>query len=504
VSPGPTSSTPTRRLAEQGDLLARRYRLLRPLPGPPDAVADLWQATDEVLARPVAVRILATRNKQALAFLQAAARSAAVATRPLTRVYDAAVEPCHDRPSLTYVVSEWIDGEPLADVLAAGPLPVAEALNLAVQVTAALVDVHAAGGVHGRLHPGNILITPDGDLRLTDTEVAAALHGTRRASTTTEGPDRTAPSDASPADDVRDLSALLYAMVTGRWPDRVSDQPARGLPPAPRNDHGVCRPRQVRAGVPRALDATVVRALDASRRSGPPLDTAAALLVALETAARGVHRQARQAQSRRPPRPRLLRRLGPRTGLAALLVVLGTTSFSLGLSLGEVPPPGGLPVAPAALRDPGAPGPVDLATAVVRVQDPSGTPHEDAPDQVGNAYDADPSTAWVTQRYPTERFGGRQPGVGLLVDLGAPTALSEVAVALTRAGTGLELRAADALGADPTVLPVVARDDGGARVVELGVPPGTSARYWLIWITRLPPDGDQYRAGIDELRLLRR
>ena len=84
-----------------------------------------------------------------------------------------------------------------------------------------------------------------------------------------------------------------------------------------------------------------------------------------------------------------------------------------------------------------------------------------------------------------------------------PTALSEVDVDLTRAGAELQLRATDAVGADESSLPVVARDAGGQRVARLAVPAGTTARYWLVWITRLPPDSGQFRAGINELRFVR-
>ena len=71
------------------------------------------------------------------------------------------------------------------------------------------------------------------------------------------------------------------------------------------------------------------------------------------------------------------------------------------------------------------------------------------------------------------------------------------------AGADLEVRAGNALGTDERSLPVVGSDRGGRGVVRVAVPPGTRARYWLVWITRLPADGGQFRAGVDELRLLR-
>ena len=475
-------------LIRPGDVLARRYRLQRPLPAPAGAASVLWQAHDEVLARPVAVKLLPARDRRASAFLEAATRVGVVQARPLTRVYDAAVEPRSSRPSLAYVIREWVEGRDLTALLADGPLEPAEAVDLAVQGAEALVELHAAGAVHGALHPGNALVTADGRLRLTDTGVAAALHD----------------GSPGPADDVRALGALLYALLTARWPGDTLDQPARGLSWAPSSEHGVFSPRQVRAGLSRALDALVVGTLHPGRPGGPaPLTDAPALLAALEAVARDVHRDAPPGAPRDPGR---LRRSAPWAAVGAVLLLVGIVAYSLGLSVGEVPPvDDGLSATPSATAPvaPGAPGPIDLTGVPVRDFDPYGRPPQEQPDQVVNAHDGEPSTAWATDLYRTDRFGGLKPGVGLLVDLSVPTALSEVDVDLTRAGAELQLRAADAVGTDESSLPVVARDASGQRVARLAVPAGTTARYWLVWITRLPPDSGQFRAGIKELRFVR-
>ncbi len=507
MSPGPTSPTPTPArgdservaLAPQpadeaplvgvGEVLAQRYRLERPMSVPAGSASVLWRAHDEVLARPVAVKLLPARDRRATGFLEAATRAGMVQARPLTRVYDAAVEPRSSRPSLTYVIREWVEGQDLTALLAGGPLEPAEAVDLAVQGAEALVELHAAGAVHGALHPGNALVTADGRLRLTDSGVSAVLRD----------------GAPGPADDVRALGTLLYAMLTARWPEDTLDQPARGLPGAPRNEHGVCSPRQVRAGLSRALDGVVVRTLHPERPGGlPPLTDAPALLAALEAVARAVHRD---AQPQAPQGPGRLRRAAPWVAVAAVLLLVGVIAYSLGLSVGEVPPVdqglgrASTSGAPAAL---GAPGPIDLTSVPVRDFDPYARPPQEQPDQVVNAHDGEPSTSWATDLYRTDQFGGLKPGVGLLVDLGVPTALAEVDVDLTRAGADLELRAADAVGADEKSLPVVARDANRKGVATLAVPQGTTARYWLVWITRLPPDGGQFRAGINELRFVRR
>lgn len=483
-----------RPLLEQGDRVAGRYVLEQLLPTSGDSPAEAWRAVDLVLARPVTVKALPAGHPAAGPLLAAAAGAGTPRSRTPTRVYDAATQARPHGPAVAYVIGEWVDGSSLPEALAAGPLPAGSAVQLAVQGAEALVALHAAGVVHGRLHPGNVLVDRGGRLRLSDPGLAAALHGTD--SGLPAGP-------GEQARDVRDLLAVLYAMVTGRWPDAVTEQPARGLPAAPRTETGVCSPRQVRAGVPPALDAVVARGLDPGPRDTPLL-TAPALLTALRAAADEVGREEQAPVGPRPPGR--LRRAAPLLAAAGLIGAVGAVAFSFGLSVGEVPPlDEGLTAGSSAPASPGAPArtAVDLSRVRVRDFDPHGRPAQEKPDQVVNATDGETSTAWPTDLYRTERFGGLKPGVGLLLDLRSPTALSEVDVDLTTPGTSLEVRAGDDLGVDEGSLRIVATDDGRRGVARIGVPEGTRARYWLVWITRLPADGGQFRAGIDELRLLR-
>ncbi len=484
-------------LVGPGDVLAHRYRLVDPVPGPAGALASVWRAEDEVLARSVAVKAFPGRHAVTDDVLDAAARAGAADARALPRTYDAARELRPERSSVAYVDHRVGRRHP------AGRGAVGRTAAAARRRRARDRGRRGPGPAARRRRgarpgpPGQRAARRRGGLRLTDAEVAAALAD--------EPP-------AAPEDDVRDLAAVLYAMLTARWPERATAQPGRGLRPAPTSEQGLSAPRQVRAGVPRALDGVVVRALHPERMSGQgPLRTAGALRDALEGAARDLPREPAPGSAVLAPERGPGRRAAPYAVVLALLVVLGITGYSLGLSVGEVPPVDeGLPAvppasAPASPGAPGAPGPVDLTTVSVRDYDPYGSPPSEKPDQVVNAFDGEPSTAWSTDLYTTDRFGGLKPGVGLLVDLGAPTPLSEVQVDLTTAGAALELRVGDTVGGDEGSLPVVASDDGAGRgVVRLAVPEGTAGRYCLLWITRLPPDGGQYRAGIDELRLVRR
>ena len=497
-----------------GDVLAGRYRLDGLVSQ--GSVSSLWRATDEVLARPVAIKVALAAGPGAAeadsAFLRAAGRAGTLAHPGLARVYDAALEDWRGQGrrahvDVAYVVSEWVDGRPLQEVLADGPLSVTAAAAMAVQAAEAVATAHAAGLVHGHLHPGNVLLTSDGRVKITDTATAVALRAP-------SGPPRT------PDDDTQDLAALLYAALTGRWPAAVTATPGCGLPDAPTSGQEPCSPRQVRAGVPRALDAVVSRGLDVGHRAGPvPLTSAAAFAAAVANASpvagdpqesigpdrlRGVLRW----------RPRLtprLRRFMPLILVVALLLAVGATTFAIGRAVGALPGRSSDGEALAAATPSASPGagsgglkPLDLAAAPVSVRDydPQGDQTE-SHSTVVNSFDKDPSTAWVTSRYQSDRFGGLKSGVGLLVDLGRPVTVRRVEVALTASGADLELRAADVAGtaADP-LPPVVATTSNSASATPsvLSPPRGTTARYWVVWITKLPADpGGGYREGISEL-----
>ena len=331
-SPGavPTLAEPFR----AGDLLAGRYRLAEPVGGAGNTV--LWRAVDEVLARPVAVKLLPAGGPggrdAAQPFLDAAVRAGALGHPGLVRVYDAGLEtPAGATGEVAYVISEWVDGSPLPDVLADGPLDAVAATDLLRQAADALSAAHARGVAHGRLHPGNVFVTGSGRLRVTDVAVGASVHAPDDAADVT--------SDAVRAD-TRDLAAVLYALLTGRWPSAATPQPACGLPSAPAERQESSRPyspRQVRAGVPRALDLVVSRGLDPARHPElPVLATPAALADAAEQAAE----QSRETHRRRatdPGPPSQLRRSVPWLVAGAVVAAIGTGGWLLGLAVGELP-----------------------------------------------------------------------------------------------------------------------------------------------------------------------
>jgi len=488
-----------------GDLLAGRYLLL-------DVVADdgpavLWRANDEILARPVAVKVIPTPTKKmkdaAAPFLEAAVRTCAVNHTGLARVYDATLELRPGRGNdVAFVISEWVDGEPLDQHLVrVGALAPLDAADVVRQAGDALVAAHAGGLLHGRLHPRNVLITPAGRVRVTDAAVAAALHGEPVAGLANREGVRT---------DTRDLAAVLYALVTARWPE-LTGLPGGSLPPAPTTDGQLLSARQVRAGVPRALDNVITRGLTPSKLiTQPPLVTPAALADAAEGSVVESRLAAKAALApTAASQPSRLRKHWPLLAAAGAVLLSAAVGWGLGLAAGDLPREANAVdaiVSPTEAPKPGSKpiAALDLSRVAVRDFDPAGDGQEN-PDQVRNAVDGFPNTAWSTSRYKSERFGGIKGGVGLLLDLGTVRTLKGVEVGFSASGAKVELRTSEFAppagknAADSLRLEAAALD--GKQVASLRPRDGIRGRYLLIWITSLPRDGDGFRVGVSELRI---
>lgn len=477
---------------QAGDLLAGRYALVDPVAASGDAV--LWRAQDEVLARQVAVRLLPAGTKAARAaaepFLEAAARASQVSHAGLVRVLDAGVE---ERPGragdVAYLVREWVDGDPLDEHLAeVGALSALDATDVLRQVADALTAAHRDGLVHGRVHPGNVLVCPNGRVRLTDAGVAVALHG---------GDD-----EPGVAADTRDAAAVLYALLTCRWPVSATPQPAGKLPAAPVAHGKPLATHQVKAGVPLALDRVVTRGLLPERVPAlPALVTPGALADAADQAT-AAERQERAVPAGPKP-PSWVRRHAARLAVAGVLLAAALVGWFAGLAVGELPRrPGGVDALTVPTTVPGTTAtasPLDLIRLEVRDFDPDGDGAEN-PDQVRNATDGDATTAWSTSRYRTAAFSGLKPGVGLLLDLGAVRTVRTVQVAFTRGGADVELRVADTVPRRAEDARVVA-GSRGRQVAALQPDAPVRARFLLLWLTKLPEDGDGFRVGVTGVRV---
>ncbi|GLZ09018.1 serine/threonine protein kinase [Actinomadura sp. NBRC 104412] len=249
---------------EPGTRLAGRYRLEERIS---DAGGSaLWKAIDEILARAVAVRTF-DPDFPRVHEVVTSARAASRLTDPrLTQVFDA-----DDSGENAYVVSEWVVGETLEQMLGKGPLEPGRATTLLYEAAEAIAAAHEGGLAHLCLSPRDLVWTNGGTVKLLGVATDAVLG------------DRYAEDPAQ--QDVRSLGGLLYAALTAHWP---LDPDRSSLPAAPSNDaEGVpLPPRQVRAGVPLAVDSIVCRCLGIEVPGQEPLTDPAALAKAL----RGVPR----------------------------------------------------------------------------------------------------------------------------------------------------------------------------------------------------------------------
>ncbi|MEU8328961.1 serine/threonine-protein kinase [Micromonospora sp. NPDC048839] len=190
-------------------------------------MSEVWRADDDVLGRPVAIKVLAGQlaaDPQLRATIQREARAAARLTHPhVTQVYDYAEATLTGGVVVPYLVMELVDGHNLADRLRGGPLPWPEAVRVAGQIAAALAAAHRIGVVHRDVKPGNVMLTDTG-AKVLDFGIAAlgGLDGQSgeplMGTPAYFAPERLTAGPPDPASDVYALGALLYRTLTGQAP----------------------------------------------------------------------------------------------------------------------------------------------------------------------------------------------------------------------------------------------------------------------------------------------
>ncbi len=239
----------------QGRRIAERYRLEEPLGR--GGMAEVWRAHDLRLDRTVAVKLLVgAADPDALErFRREALAVARIAHPHIVAAYDFGAD--DGRP---YLVMELLAGETLEARLDNGPLPVRDAVDIAAQTCDALGAAHRAGVIHRDVKPGNLIVAPDGTVKVLDFGIAR-LHDAATALTRTAtvvgtshylAPEQATGGTADPRADLYALGCVLYAMLTG-GPPFGGDNPMGVMyqhlhtPPPP-----IDRP-----GVPPALSALV-------------------------------------------------------------------------------------------------------------------------------------------------------------------------------------------------------------------------------------------------------
>ena len=243
-----------------------RYELHRRLAR--GGMADVFLARDQLLDRPVAVKVLFPEFATDPNFVERfrrEAQSAANLNHPnIVSVYDWGQE-----QGTYFIVMEYVDGRSLADILRTeGPLHPQRAAEVASDIAAALGFAHRNGVVHRDVKPGNVLISPQGQVKVADFGIARALGADPESNLTQAGsvmgtatyfaPEQAQGLPLDPRSDLYSLGVVLYEMVTGRPPfsgespvaiayKHVQEQP----PP----------PRHVNTNVPPAMEAIILKLL---------------------------------------------------------------------------------------------------------------------------------------------------------------------------------------------------------------------------------------------------
>ena len=230
-----------------GSLLAGRYEITAPIAT--GGMGEVWRARDQVLDRTVAAKVLKseyTDDPSFLARFRNEARHTAALTHPnIASVYDYG-ETEEDGQRLAFLVMEFVEGHPLVTILhEEGRLPVDWTLHVLSQSADGLSAAHRAGVVHRDIKPGNLMVRPDGVVKLTDFGIAQARDATPLTRTgmvvgTAQylSPEQAQGMEVNAASDVYSLGVVGYECLAGSRPFDGASQVAIALahinrPPPP-------------------------------------------------------------------------------------------------------------------------------------------------------------------------------------------------------------------------------------------------------------------------------
>ncbi len=500
-------------------VLAGRYRLKRLIAK--GGMAEVWEAFDDILGRPVAVKVLLPHLAADESFRERFRREAIAAARlahpNVVATFDTGTD-----DGITFIVMELVEAPNLRHLLnQSGPMPPGRVVHIGAQVADALNYAHKAGVVHRDVKPANILVCPDGRVKVADFGIAKAVEDTQPGPAPVDALTRTgaiigtaqylSPEqvDGGAVDgrtDVYSLGVVLYEMLCGRPPFSGDTDMAVALKHVTTNP---LAPRQVRAGIPRALEEVVLRAM--SKSPTARYQSAAELQTALLSVDLGAQEATNVVAPAPPPRPREdhtppravppsfvqseRKWMVPTIAIVAIALTLGVVGVLFARS-----DTGQSLIDDLTTRDEPAASQKAVPTPTPLAFDPppgSGVEHDD---ELPFLVDNDPSTRWSTENYNSSRFGGLKPGVGVILQLDGPHKLKELKVTSSTKGWTAEVLVADSSKSTLQAWgdPVATKKgiDGGTTTFDLG---GKTGGAVLLWITDLGQGNPSVSIG--ELRL---
>jgi serine/threonine-protein kinase len=464
------------------ETIANRYELVE-LVGS-GGMSSVYKAHDQLLERNVALKILHPHygdDEEYVERFRREARAVAQMSHPnIVTVIDRGED-----DGKQYIVFEYVDGENLKQLVERnGPLPARRAVELALEMADALAFAHEHGLVHRDVKPQNVLLTPDGEAKVTDFGIARSLdveHGVTQTGTVLGTSNYLSPEQASgkpvtPATDVYSLGVVLYELLTAEVPFPGENFVAVAMkhinePPPDLTEKRPDVPLRLVHAVERALAKDPrdrFRSMDQFswelRQCLAEMNRADGDATFIVPTAVVGERRARAVRTRRPRWP-----------LYALVVLLAAAAIVAGvLALGgSNSDNGGGPTTGGATAKP-------IALSGVGAYDPEGDQTEH--DSVAyRAADGDPATYWDTEHY--NAFSKR--GVGVVLDAKRPVAVRTVTVTSDTPGF-----TASILSGNAATGPFATTDSGsktvsGSATFTLS---GRKAQYYVVWITNLGPN----------------
>jgi eukaryotic-like serine/threonine-protein kinase len=511
-----------------GTALGGRYRLDAQIGK--GGMSTVYRAFDTVLERQVAIKLMhreiASDSDQLERFRREARAVAQLSHPHIVTVIDAGEEPDGDptdgdptHPRATpYIVFEYVEGETLkALIRRTGPLEIPQAIAYAIEIARALGAAHEHHIVHRDVKPQNVLLTEEGTAKITDfgiartlTEEGLTLDGRVLGTTDYVSPEQALGHQVTGQSDIYSLGVVLYEMLTGVVPFTGETPVAVAMRHVREEIPDVQRRRpEISAATAAVVDRATAKDLARRYPDIPALLADLEEVLAVETARSGqatgeVTTVLRTLHA--PARRRLPWHMRhPIRWLASLVLLGGLVALGLALVAGNTHSG----VAPDVDAKPNL-TPVALQQTAAHDYNPFGTELEH-PTQVANVIDAEPSTVWSTEHYENDTFG-RKPGTGVYVDASPGLRARAVEIQTPTPGFTAAVYAAKRFDAN---LPYGASESLPERGWTELTPPraiaaqstialdthGVAYRYYLLWITHLPPGSET--AAISQLTLFK-
>jgi serine/threonine protein kinase len=463
-----------------GELIAERYELEEVVGT--GGMSTVYRAHDQLLERDVALKVLHPHYADDEEYVERFRREARAVAR-LSHPHIVTVIDRGEDHGQQYIVFEYIAGENLKELIErTGPLPTRRAVELALEIADALAFAHEHGLVHRDVKPQNVLLTPDGDAKVTDFGIARSLeveHGMTQTGTVLGTSNYLSPEQASgkattPSTDVYSLGVVVYELLTGEVPFPGENFVAIAMkhindPPPDLLEQRPDLPLRLAAAVDRALEKDPARRFATMDEFAWELRQCLAELDAPDAERTFIGPSPLPAKSS-PRRARTSRRRWPFYVIAALLAIAGIAAGILGLG-GSKGTPHSSPATTGA----------SVPLSGVGAYDPFGNNKSEHDAEAPKATDGNASTYWETEHYNS---GLGKPGVGVVLDAGSSVVLKSITVTTDTPGYTVLIRAGDS-AAGPFATDSSSQQVGGRTTFTLK---GKRAQYYAVWITNLGPN----------------